>query len=187
MANKEYQEQLDVSQEQNDDNGDDNGDHEEEMRADDGTPELYPIEEPENTFHFVDIQGVQGIGDAGPGRSTSLNSTRLPQSRALDEEEDCQVEDVDETAGKVIGQDQKLYDKWKRIFGQGQAKGSFDMDVDEEPCMDVAEEPGMEKRNPYAPFTAELDWRIARWAIKDNPGHKAFDRLLSIPGVGHPL
>ena len=52
------------------------------------------------------------------------------------------------------------------------------MDVDGEP-----EEPGVEKQNPYAPFASELDWRIARWAIKDNPGHKVFDRLLSIPGV----
>lgn len=79
---------------------------------------------------------------------------------------------MDETAGKIIGQDQKLYDRWKQIFGQGE---SFNMDVDGEP--------GMEKQNPYAPFTSELDWRIARWAVKDNPGHKVFDRLLSIPGV----
>lgn len=85
---------------------------------------------------------------------------------------------MDETAGKVIGQDQKLYNKWKQIFGQEQAKEGFNMNVDEEPSS--------EKQNPYAPFTSELDWRIARWAIKDNPGHKAFDRLLSIPGVRYP-
>ena len=35
----------------------------------------------------------------------------------------------------------------------------------------------------YSPFSSELDWQVAQWAIKDNPGHKAFDRLLSIPGV----
>jgi hypothetical protein len=61
--------------------------------------------------------------------------------------------------------------------------GEPGMDVDGEPGMDVDGEPGMEKQNPYAPFTSELDWRIARWTVKDNPGHKVFDRLLSIPGV----
>ena len=37
--------------------------------------------------------------------------------------------------------------------------------------------------NPYAPFSSEMDWMIAQWAVKDAPGHKAFDRFLEIPGV----
>lgn len=114
---------------------------------------LYPdaddIEELEDVFHFVDT-GIQGLGEKGSSRTGLPQSqTRLPQSRALDDEEDCKVKDVDETAGKVIGQDQKLYDKWKQIFGQGQAKEGFNMNVDEEPSS--------EKQNLYAPFTSELD------------------------------
>ncbi|KAJ7852764.1 hypothetical protein B0H14DRAFT_3656681 [Mycena olivaceomarginata] len=41
--------------------------------------------------------------------------------------------------------------------------------------------------NVFAPFASELDWRIAEWVIKDGPGHKAFDRLLEIPGVREKL
>ena len=40
-----------------------------------------------------------------------------------------------------------------------------------------------ETQNPFSPFTSELDWKIGRWAVKDGPGHNAFDRLLQIPGV----
>ena len=39
--------------------------------------------------------------------------------------------------------------------------------------------------NPFAPFSSELDWRIAHWAVKDGPGHNAFNRLLEIPGVSN--
>ncbi|KAF8871060.1 hypothetical protein CPB84DRAFT_1818259 [Gymnopilus junonius] len=33
------------------------------------------------------------------------------------------------------------------------------------------------------PFSSELDWRFAEWAVKDGPGQNAIDRLLAIPGV----
>ncbi|KAF8958087.1 hypothetical protein BDZ97DRAFT_1668977 [Flammula alnicola] len=41
--------------------------------------------------------------------------------------------------------------------------------------------------NPFAPFSSELDWRVAQWAVKDGPGHNAFNRLLEIPGVVEKL
>ncbi|TEB25366.1 hypothetical protein FA13DRAFT_1756601 [Coprinellus micaceus] len=44
-----------------------------------------------------------------------------------------------------------------------------------------------DKDNPYAPFTSELDWRVAQWAVKEKVGHSAFDRLLDIPGVVEKL
>ncbi|KAF9470504.1 hypothetical protein BDN70DRAFT_762707, partial [Pholiota conissans] len=37
--------------------------------------------------------------------------------------------------------------------------------------------------NPFAPFSSELDWRIAQWVVKDGIGHNSFNRLLEIPGV----
>ncbi|KAJ6540166.1 hypothetical protein DFH09DRAFT_1249545 [Mycena vulgaris] len=46
---------------------------------------------------------------------------------------------------------------------------------------------GADPPNGFAPFASELDWRIAEWVIKDGPGHKAFDRLLAIPGVREKL
>jgi len=35
----------------------------------------------------------------------------------------------------------------------------------------------------FYPFNSELNWRVAQWAVQDNPGQNALDRLLSIPGV----
>ena len=39
--------------------------------------------------------------------------------------------------------------------------------------------------NPWAPFTSQLDWEIARWAKLRGPGSNAFSELISIPGVSH--
>jgi hypothetical protein len=47
---------------------------------------------------------------------TILKQTRPPQSRALDDEDNQQVVDVDETAGKVVGHNVNLYDKWKQML-----------------------------------------------------------------------
>jgi len=52
------------------------------------------------------------------------------------------------------------------------------MDKDGDIAMGSESEP-----SPFAPFSSELDWRVAQWAVKDGPGHNAFDRLLKIPGV----
>jgi hypothetical protein len=35
----------------------------------------------------------------------------------------------------------------------------------------------------YEPFTSQIDWDVAQWAIKGSIGHGSFDRFLSIPGV----
>ncbi|KAF8906945.1 hypothetical protein CPB84DRAFT_1632244, partial [Gymnopilus junonius] len=39
----------------------------------------------------------------------------------------------------------------------------------------------------YMPFSSELDWRFAEWAVKDGPGQNATDRLLSVPGIREKL
>ncbi|KAI0069916.1 hypothetical protein K474DRAFT_1609646 [Panus rudis PR-1116 ss-1] len=36
------------------------------------------------------------------------------------------------------------------------------------------------EQNPYAPFTSEMDWKLAEWAKKHNIGSNAFTELLSI-------
>ncbi|KAG1766583.1 hypothetical protein EDD22DRAFT_950509 [Suillus occidentalis] len=41
--------------------------------------------------------------------------------------------------------------------------------------------------NKFAPFTSELDWRVACWAIQDGIEHKSFDRLMTISGVAEKL
>ncbi|KAF8880698.1 hypothetical protein CPB84DRAFT_1817310 [Gymnopilus junonius] len=46
----------------------------------------------------------------------------------------------------------------------------------------------MQETTPnFVPFNSELDWRFAEWAVKDGPGQKAIDHLLTIPGVQEKL
>ncbi|TFK45605.1 hypothetical protein OE88DRAFT_1740110 [Heliocybe sulcata] len=41
--------------------------------------------------------------------------------------------------------------------------------------------------NPFYPFSTELDWRVAKWAVEEGPGKKSFDRFLDIPGIREHL
>ncbi|EPQ50210.1 hypothetical protein GLOTRDRAFT_50901 [Gloeophyllum trabeum ATCC 11539] len=41
--------------------------------------------------------------------------------------------------------------------------------------------------NPFFPFSSEVDWRVARWAVEEGPGQKAFDRFLAIPEIKERL
>ena len=38
-------------------------------------------------------------------------------------------------------------------------------------------------RNPWAPFTSEVDWKVAHWAKMRGPGSTAFSKLLAIDGI----
>lgn len=111
-----------------------------------------------DSFHFIPSQPILDLdNEGGPGPSTASNQIR----RMLDDDEDLRVIDEDKSAGKVLRKVQQAVD----------------------PDGDVNMESGNEEAQKYTPFTSELDWKVAQWAIKDGPGHKAFDRLLTIPGV----
>ncbi|KAJ8095446.1 hypothetical protein PM082_023216 [Marasmius tenuissimus] len=64
-----------------------------------------------------------------------------------------------------------MYEKWRARFRH---KG--DSENDEGKSSD-------NRDNIYSPFASKLDWEIARWAVQENVGQAAFDRLLKIPGV----
>lgn len=121
-------------------------------------------------FDFIVLPPV-AIGEAGPSTATSSSSRQRPNSRQLDDNDDTRVVETHPTAGGVIRMDESLHQKWRKVFGGG-------VDRDGDVPMD-----GVDQEIDYAPFASKLDWEVARWAIKDNPGHKAFDRLLNIPGV----
>ena len=112
------------------------------------------------------MEGIE-YSEAGPGPQTAANRLRAYAAahaayRVLDDDDDERIVVVEKDAGHVCRKEKppnsKIYDK----------EGDVDM-----------------TENPFHPFNSELDWRIAQWAIKEDPGHKAFDRLLSIPGVSH--
>jgi hypothetical protein len=87
------------------------------------------------------------------------------------DEDNSRIVNSHPTAGKVIRMNDNLHAKWKRSFGLAtDSNGDIEMG-------------GPDSSSAFAPFASELDWQIAEWVIKDGPGHKAFDRLLNIPGV----
>lgn len=105
------------------------------------------------------------VGVAGPGPQTAENQILQGAAKArhlvLDDDDDEQVVQIDEDAG--------------RIYRQDPPPKHFQVDKDGDSLMD--------NDNPFFPFSSELDWRVAQWAVKDGPGHNAFNRLLEIPGV----
>lgn len=76
--------------------------------------------------------------------------------RVLDDDNDAQYVETHPTAGKIVGK-------------STDSEGDTVMGNDEE--------------GGFAPFSSELDWKIAEWAVKDSIGHNSLDRLLAIPGV----
>lgn len=65
----------------------------------------------------------------------------------------------------------------------GVRKGETDVDGDAVMATEEEEEDEEEGDSRYRPFSSELDWRIAQWAVADSASHAAFDRFLNIPGV----
>jgi hypothetical protein len=139
-----------------------------------------PVEEviqqwEDDLFQFIPADSTAAGTSSGPqlnqaGPSSAPQTT--PQTRHLSDNDEGRFIECHPTAGQVIRMNDNLHAKWKRSFG-GSALG-LDGDVE----MEDPDSP-----NVFAPFASELDWRIAEWVIKDGPGHKAFDRLLQIPGV----
>lgn len=131
------------------------------------------FDEYEPLYFFPDEEeDVVLEGVAGPGPSTSANHHGV-HHQVLDDDDDERVEEIHPLAGKVIAMNEDLVAKWRlRCGGNADVDGDVEMgDVDEN------------APNPYAPFASELDWKVARWAVKDSPGHNALNRLLEIPGV----
>lgn len=131
----------------------------------------------EDLFHFIDRDPPlpdPSFGEAGPGPSTAAHRNRMLDPRLLDDEEDSRVEIVQPTAGKVICMNDTLHQVWRRHFKSADHDG--DIEMGDGHC-DAGD------KNGYAPFASKMDWEIARWMVKEDPGHGAFDRLLEIPGV----
>ncbi|KAK1233750.1 hypothetical protein PQX77_003078, partial [Marasmius sp. AFHP31] len=134
----------------------------------------YEYEEANDLFHWMDAAMDVGLGEAGPGPAT-VQATRgfkkmvasIPHS--LDLQEDPMYFESHAKGGKVIRMSQTLYEKWEERFKEDD------------------DEPGDEAAATYFPFASQLDWQIARWAVKENIGHGTLDRLLAIPGVRERL
>ena len=130
-----------------------------------------PIDLNIDESHFIPPEGPASGSNQnaipGPGPSTAANSILRQaaghQHRVFEVQEDSGVTVWTDEAGHVLRKD---------------APPMYDV-RDEQGDVQMAEgDVGI-----FHPFSSELDWRVAQWAIKDGPGHSAFDRLLEIPGV----
>jgi hypothetical protein len=128
-------------------------------------------------YHFVEeyVDVEVRIREAGPGPSSTHQCHADP--RILDEQDDKLITDWNERAGWVIHMDERLHVRWQKLFLHDDGKDTSPTSTSNPPPDNNAE------LNPYAPFASELDWRIAKWVVKDKIGHKSFDRFLTIPGV----
>ena len=104
--------------------------------------------------------------DIGPDSQNQIlpGTAKTPTHPILDDNDDEWVTQINKDAG--------------RIYRHEPPPRHFQADKDGDSLMDNNGEP-----NPFFPFASELDWRVAQWAVKDGPGHSAFDQLLEIPGV----
>jgi hypothetical protein len=119
---------------------------------------------------MMDVDDPLGLPVAGPsGHFHSL---------LAEEEENDRVTELHSTAGKVIQIDQTIHEKWRQQFGLSEEE-------DEMRTEGTSAEDEHEGDHLFYPFASKLDWEVACWAVQKGIGHKAFDRLLAIPGVSN--
>ncbi|KAJ8074587.1 hypothetical protein PM082_015490 [Marasmius tenuissimus] len=129
-----------------------------------------------NIFHWIDATMDVDVGKAGPGPSTVAANCRLnrmlaslPYSLAIDKPE--VFSEPHKWGGKVLQMAETMYEKWRvRFRHEGNSENDEGQSSDD-------------RDNIYSPFVSKLDWGIVQWAVQENVGQAAFDRLLKIPGV----
>ena len=113
----------------------------------------------EDEFHYL----LTKEPNAEPEQAAA-HPIQNPKYPILEDEDDQRVVQIDKEAGRIYRHDppprpcQMDNDGDNLIYNDGE-------------------------HNAFFPFASELDWRVAQWAVKDGPGHNAFNRLLEIPGV----
>ncbi|KAH9913218.1 uncharacterized protein B0H18DRAFT_888730, partial [Fomitopsis serialis] len=128
----------------------------------------------EEDLMFVPLP-VPSSSGCNPPCEASSSGSRIRQSAIqLDDDEDTRVEDVDKTAGRVVGEGRTMMDAWKRHFAK-----QNDQDAD---CGDRED-----NRSLWEPFDTEMDWEVASWCVKEGISQGAVDRFLNIPNVREKL
>ncbi|EGO02496.1 hypothetical protein SERLA73DRAFT_70001 [Serpula lacrymans var. lacrymans S7.3] len=139
----------------------------------DGSEDIFlnSLQEPFN--NFLNDPAMQGNtqDNLNPDPEMQAGSSHHPHSLHFNlddnDDDDERVVEQNENAGKVIRVDLDAHNKWRESFHQ------FHQDDDE---MDV-DLPD----NRWAPFSTELDWKFAHWALQEGVGQKSLNRLLAIP------
>ncbi|KAH9958789.1 hypothetical protein BJV74DRAFT_718360, partial [Russula compacta] len=117
------------------------------------------IEDDDDLFHFIPLPRVH--------------------QRTLEDDDDTRVMEEFQGAGDVIGMNEHVHMRWKKIFNKG-----LDRDGDIRMGDEVSDDSAS---TWFHPFASELDWEVANWVVSESLGHKAFDRFMAIPGVKEKL
>ena len=131
-------------------------DSEYDQQDEDISMEFRPEEE--DFFQFIPEDPEEIEGNQQPKTSSSRNSP-------LDDDCDERITIVDKNAGWI-------FCKAPPTYTENDSEGDTLM----------GEDPN---RDPFEPFSSKLNWMVAHWAVKDGPGHNAFNRFLEIPGVSN--
>ncbi|EGO30873.1 hypothetical protein SERLADRAFT_404854 [Serpula lacrymans var. lacrymans S7.9] len=139
----------------------------------DGSEDIFlnSLQEPFN--NFLNDPAMQGNiqYNLNPDPEMQASSSCHPHSLHFNldnnDDNDERVVEQNENAGKVIRVDLDAHNKWRESFHQlHQDDDEMDVDLPD---------------NRWAPFSTELDWKFAHWALQEGVGQKSLDRLLAIP------
>lgn len=141
--------------------------------VDEGLKDYDPQQDPDIAMEFGpygdELQFLpdehEELGDEPQAQAGTADNTHSRHT-ILDDDDDERITIVDESAGKILRKDTPPR------HTQVDREGDTFMEEDGKP-------------NRFAPFSSELDWRVAHWAVKDGPGQNAFNRFLEIPGVSN--
>ncbi|KAG8934911.1 hypothetical protein FRC01_012960 [Tulasnella sp. 417] len=108
----------------------------------------------------VEEMGAEFVFTAPETRNPTPPHDAASQPNSVDDSETRRVakpsHEVFDGAGEVLSQSSSKYESWKK---------------------------SSEGTSPYAPFTSQIDYGVAKWAKELGPGDTALSKLLEIPGV----
>jgi hypothetical protein len=135
--------------------------------GDEGWNEYDPHQDPDIAMEFGPYgDELQFVPVEPPTKTTVQGTSTHSRHTVLVDDDDERITIVDEDAGRIFRKETPP--RLTQVDGEGD---SF---------MEEGGEP-----NRFSPFSSELDWRVAQWAVKDGPGHNAFNRFLEIPEVSN--
>lgn len=130
-----------------------------EQESDPPSDDEYPLGDP----FSVEDMGAEFVfttpkisNPAPPSESSAANLPNATDDAAIRRVAEP-VREIFDGAGKVLSQSTSTYESWKKKSTAG--------------------------TSPYAPFTSQIDYGIAKWAKELGPGDTALSKLLEIPGV----
>lgn len=118
-----------------------------------------------------------------PLRSSPSHDQCMGDDANWDDDEDLVMDDT----SRRLSAEQRIHDSTARIICYSSvyphSRAGAILSVRGQAVDDCYSSSLGSHHNPWAPFTSELDWKVAYWAKMRGPGSTAFSELLAINGV----